>query len=375
MKILIAANYSSVYGGNFIPAVKEFARYCRIKGDEVGFAFPIGAQNREWCVDLKKEYPIYYIGNQGNSIEAKKLNQYIKIDQYDSLYVHFSLGLVFQLSLLNPNLTIVRHTHTDMGEASTLKTKIKMWLKRNIFYPRMAHIYVSKRLQSMEGMANKSNSLFLSNALVDNRFDLDKLPAYRAELRQKFAISDRDRVILMFGWHIKVKGVDIALRAFEKILHKKPMTVLFIVMDEKVGNDFAKKYVSSETLKHVFFLPPMQKIEKYYAASDIFLSSSRSEGFPYSILEALYFGKYVVTSSLDAVQWALKYKSVLGFESENIDDCVRKMCTTIEKTYMDIDSIGQREVEKQVRAEYSIEKWNEAVYEVLEKQYRKINQK
>ena len=38
----------------------------------------------------------------------------------------------------------------------------------------------------------------------------------------------RRKVILMFGWHIRVKGVDIALKAFEKVIQKEPKTTLFI---------------------------------------------------------------------------------------------------------------------------------------------------
>ena len=69
------------------------------------------------------------------------------------------------------------------------------------------------------------------------------------------------KVILMFGWHIRVKGVDIALKAFEKVIQKEPKTTLFIVLDENMSNDFAKEYASSETLSHVIFLPPTQNIE------------------------------------------------------------------------------------------------------------------
>lgn len=376
MKVLIAAKYSSVYGGNFIPSVESFAKYCKAKGDEIGFAFPAEAKKRQWCINLGKKYPVYFIENHKNITEAKKMNQYIKSQQYDCLYVHFSLGLVFPLSLMNPSLAIVRHTHTDMGEVPTLKSKIRMWLKRSIFYSRMSHIYVSKRLQAIEKMESKKNSCFLPNALAVSRFSMDKFPEYRTEMRHELHISDDDKVILMFGWHIKVKGVDIALQAFEKVIQREPKSRLLIVLGENMSSDFAMKYVTPETLEHVCFLPPTQDIERYHATADIFLSSSRSEGFSYSIMEALYFGRYVVTSNLEAVQWSLKYKTVSAFESENVDDCAQKLCNVIERAYANPDSHEQDETQERLNEDYSIEKWDEAVYGVLKNQYqRKVKQR
>ena len=180
----------------------------------------------------------------------------------------------------------------------------------------------------------------------------------------------------MFGWHIKVKGVDIALQAFEKVIQREPKTRLLIVLCENMSSDFAMKYATSETLKHVCFLPPTQDIERYHAAADIFLSSSRSEGFSYSIMEALYFGRYVVTSNLEAVQWSLKYKTVSAFESENVDDCAQKLCNAIKRGYENPDGHEQGETQERLNEDYSIEKWDAAVYSVLKNQYqRKVKQR
>lgn len=370
MKILIAAKYASVYEGNFIPSVKSFAEYCKKNGDTVGFALPIEAEKREWCLNLKKKYPVYFIGNESNFAEAKKINQYIKCNGFNCLYTHFSLGLVFPLSICNRQLAIVRHTHTDMGGRTTLKTRLRMWIKRKLFYSKMAHIYVSERLQCMEGMQNKKNSFFLPNALVADRFELGKMPDYRHKLREKYNIPHNAIIVLMFGWHILVKGVDIALMSFAKTLKKEPNTFLFVVLGENDNEDFAKKYVDVATLSHVKFLKPVQNIEMYHAAADIFLSSSRSEGFSYSIMEALYLGESVVTSDLSAVQWALRYDTVLKFESENVDDCAEKLCTCIEK--MSSNKKDRRKVSEQLLQDYSIEKWNDNVYEIIKRQYEKI---
>lgn len=134
----------------------------------------------------------------------------------------------------------------------------------------------------------------------------------------------------MFGWHTQVKGVDIALKAFKDLLHQHPNAHLLLVTSSAQGEDgtrkIAREFVDDDTLSKVIFLPPSQEVEKYHAAADIFLSSSRSEGFSYSILEALYLGELVVSSDLDGVQWA-KNIGQLSFFHPKIFSYVQKCLT------------------------------------------------
>ena len=376
MKILILTNYASVYGGNFIPSVEAFAQYSIDKGEEVGFALDIKAKERIWCKSIQEKYPIYFVKNRGSRKDAKELNQYIKENGYDCVYSHFSyFYITCILCLINPYLAIVCHKHTDIGSELTLKRKIRLAIKKRIFYRNMSLIFVSERLRKFELMEGKANSYWLPNALVTTRFQKTKRKIYRQELRSNLGISLDDPVVLMFGWHTQVKGVDIALKAFKDLLHQHPNAHLLLVTSSAQGENgtrkIAREFVDDDTLSKVIFLPPSQEVEKYHAAADIFLSSSRSEGFSYSILEALYLGELVVSSDLDGVQWAKKYRTVEFFPSEDIQLCSKML----DKSIKNITAKQSDIIETSIRVEndYGISEWVEKVYRIISLQWQKKN--
>lgn len=376
MKILILTNYASVYGGNFIPSMEAFAQYSIDKGNEVGFALDIKAKERIWCKSIQEKYPIYFVKNKGSRKDAKELNQYIKENGYDCVYSHFSyFYIACILCLINPHLAVVCHKHTDIGSELTLKRKIRLAIKKRIFYRNMSLIFVSERLRKFELMEGKANSYWLPNALVTTRFQKTKREIYRQELRSNLGINLDDPVVLMFGWHTQVKGVDIALKAFKDLLHQHPNAHLLLVTSSAQGEDgtrkIAREFVDDDTLSKVIFLPPSQEVEKYHAAADIFLSSSRSEGFSYSILEALYLGELVVSSDLDGVQWAKKYRTVEFFPSEDIQLCSKMLDKSINNiTAKQSDII---ETSMRVENDYGISEWVEKVYRILSLQWQKKN--
>ena len=376
MKILILTNYASVYGGNFIPSMEAFAQYSIDKGNEVGFALDIKAKERIWCKSIQEKYPIYFVKNKGSRKDAKELNQYIKENGYDCVYSHFSyFYIACILCMINPHLAVVCHKHTDIGSELTLKRKIRLAIKKRIFYRNMSLIFVSERLRKFELMEGKANSYWLPNALVTTRFQKTKRETFRQELRSNLGIRLNDPVVLMFGWHTQVKGVDIALKAFKDLLHQHPNAHLLLVTSSAQGEDgtrkIAREFVDDDTLSKVIFLPPSQEVEKYHAAADIFLSSSRSEGFSYSNLEALYLGELVVSSDLDGVQWAKKYRTVEFFPSEDIQLCSKMLDKSINNiTAKQSDII---ETSMRVENDYEISEWVEKVYRILSLQWQKKN--
>jgi glycosyltransferase involved in cell wall biosynthesis len=248
-------------------------------------------------------------------------------------------------------------------------------VKKNVFYKNMSLIFVSEKLRKYEFMENEKNSYWLPNALVTTRFKKENREAYRRELRSILGIGLDDPVILMFGWHTQVKGVDIALKAFEDLLHQHPNAHLLLVTSSAQGESgtrkIAEEFVDEDTLSKVIFLPPSQEVEKYHDVADIFLSSSRSEGFSYSILEALYLGELVVSSDLDGVQWAKKYKTVEFFPSENIRLCSEKLDKSIK--YIGESKSDIVDISMQVENDYQINEWAKKVYQIISSQWLKKN--
>ena len=112
-------------------------------------------------------------------------------------------------------------------------------------------------------------------------------------------IKSDDFVFLLLGRLIKVKGVDVAIKAFGQL--KYPLAKFLIVGD---GPELInlKKLVKKMFLEEkVFFLPKTSMPENYFSISDAFLMTSSYESFGQTILEAMSSELPVVGFKSDGV--------------------------------------------------------------------------
>ena len=105
----------------------------------------------------------------------------------------------------------------------------------------------------------------------------------------------------------------------------------------------------------------------YYHAVDAYLNSSRTEGFCYSSIEAIYCGDQVIQS--DIPQNRLDIPGTLIFESENVEQLTAKLmefsrdsrhATTLQRDY--------------VLKQYSIDSWVSGIMEVFDNEKKKSNE-
>ena len=111
----------------------------------------------------------------------------------------------------------------------------------------------------------------------------------------------------------------------------------------------------------IIFAEQRERVQDYYYACDIFLSSSRSEGFSYSILEALYFNKYVVSSNLSAVLWCEEYENTYLFKNGDDIDCANKIRIALNDYQSNICVNSSESIIKK----YNIDEWADLVSSIL----------
>ena len=111
----------------------------------------------------------------------------------------------------------------------------------------------------------------------------------------------------------------------------------------------------------ILYLPPTEEIGRYHEASDIMLSSSRSETFSYSVLEALWFGKRCVISDIPGTEWASSYPSVSVFRSGDPVSCSEALLSSSAEAGPDIEIIRRT-----IYADYALEDWTKQVLSVYD---------
>jgi len=184
------------------------------------------------------------------------------------------------------------------------------------------------------------------SVVVPNGIDPTAVPDHVPPelLHNRFPLLKNKRVFLFLGRLDPVtKGLDLLLEAFA--VARNPDTALVLVGPDWHGNlARLKKQVWRLSLnEQVVFVGPVYGQEKWscLAGADVFVHPSRSEGFSFSVLEALAIGKPVLVSQ--AADPGDIRDSGAGITVEpQVDQIVEALRTFANFSSTDLNRMGQR---------------------------------
>jgi len=107
--------------------------------------------------------------------------------------------------------------------------------------------------------------------------------------------SIKEKIILSIGRLSHQKGYDLLLEAFSMVNNKHPDWRLRIVGDDFGEKDKLIEIAERLKISNFEMLPANRNVEKFYTSASLFVLSSRYEGLPMVLLEALGFGLPIVS--------------------------------------------------------------------------------
>lgn len=153
---------------------------------------------------------------------------------------------------------------------------------------------------------------FMRDDLIKSyKINPNKVRTIRNIIDYRFILSNSDKFIpvelhpnnyniVAAGALYSVKGFDLLIEAIAPIVKSNPLLRLYILGDERYEEGY--KNFLDETIKkynleqHVHLLGHRSNPYPYFRAADLFVMSSRKEGFPNVVLEALGLGTPVVAT-------------------------------------------------------------------------------
>jgi glycosyltransferase involved in cell wall biosynthesis len=363
-KLLFLCSYAAPYGGNFIPSLLALDVELGRHGIKCAYAFPTEAEGRPWIAQLKAAgKDVLCIDFHLAKLKfVKELEAITTAKQISIIYAHFTSVLPLEIfANLHREIRVFIHIHSDFSAG---KKSLKQTVHQFLLYRVLSrHVYFFSVSPAFVEYNTKRVSL-IPNGLAKNRLACEHEGG--ASIRKRYQVADGEILCEIFGWSQVVKGVDIAVNAIKLLNERNNVPVkLAIVCGATAPVEHMKKWIAEHTEcsgnePYLLYFEPCEDVFSYHEAADILLSASRSEGFPYSILEMLSLGKRCVISNISGTEWAKKYETTFSFATEDVDSCVAAILQAIEYGCQKNMRVAQ-----QVNSEYSIERWVEEIAEKL----------
>jgi len=140
----------------------------------------------------------------------------------------------------------------------------------------------------------------IPNGIVLDRFSPR---GRRAEVRRELGLPDTAPVVVSVGHITSVKGADVLLEATPRILEEVPEAKVLLVGGGPEAEEAAlRRRVQELGLEGCFvFAGHRSDVPDMLEASDVFALSSRSEGQPNALIEAMAMGLACVSTSVGGV--------------------------------------------------------------------------
>lgn len=298
MKILYAASTWQHLLHFHIPYLK----YLREQGHTVHVAAggepkPITEADRLIELPLQKR-----MASLKNFRAARSLAKIMDWEQYDLIAVHTSLAAFFvrlaaRMCESDCPLCNTVHGYLFDAQSSFLKRTIMLWAEKL-----MASVTDTVVVMAQEDfeIAQKNKLYtrqlkFIRGMGVDfTRYPPVTLPA-RLEARQQLKYTSNDFLLVFAGEFSARKNQQMLIRAMAQL----PLQVKLILLGNGAELPACRSMAAELGVSsRILFAGYQQNTSFYYAAADLCVSSSRSEGLPFNLMEAMGMGLPVVATAV-----------------------------------------------------------------------------
>ncbi|HVI42643.1 MAG TPA: glycosyltransferase family 4 protein [Anaerovoracaceae bacterium] len=288
----------------------------------------------------------------------------LKEEKFDVISSHATLaGIVTRLAVMmtGKDKRRVKVFHTAHGYLFQDDMSLKKWA---YLLPEMICAKVTDVLMVMNHedldiakkykLCKEDNRIYYINGMG---IDLSRFQPRRATAEQKnaFGIAENDFVFVYAAEFSRRKNHELLLRGFAKAIEK----IKELENNNELGNNHEPPAdLSSDRLKlvlagdgvlldemkalaielgiadRVIFLGYTRNVDELYPCCDVSITTSRSEGLPFNVMEAMACGLPVIVSDIKGHKELVGHgENGLLFESENMDELADQMV----KIYLDAE--------------------------------------
>ncbi|MBI5237013.1 MAG: glycosyltransferase [Deltaproteobacteria bacterium] len=148
--------------------------------------------------------------------------------------------------------------------------------------------------RNISGFIPRKKAGALSNAVrkpANTRF-------CRKDLLMRFKIKEESKIVVSFGRLTRLKGFDLLIDAFRRVVIAVPEAVLIIGGDGEEMSRLSESVASAGLGESIRLAGLVREVYGVLASCDLYVNSSRWEGLPMTLLEAIAHGKPMVATDV-----------------------------------------------------------------------------
>lgn len=317
--------------GDIIEKSKNKCKYS-IKGDKFMRSILFTASTYSHIINFHIPY-IQEFKRQGFKVDVACGGKQMEIPQADEV-IHISFeksitspknfkSVIELYNLIKKNNYTIISCHTSLAAFFTRLSVIGM--KKRPLVVNTAHGYLFNELESKnknmilssaEKMVASVTDLLMTMNEWDTRYaKKHKLGKYISEIKgmglntnklQKHTQEEinnlRKQLDIVEDKFILIYAAEFSKRKSQQVLIDAmaylPEDIVLVLAGEGVLYQQCKNYADKLGLSNRIYFPGQVKMSLYYSVADLAVSSSKSEGLPFNIMEAMYYGLPIVASRI-----------------------------------------------------------------------------
>ncbi len=255
----------------------------------------VGEGKGELYDRITDTFPLISLNKKGVKFAFLTAYKWIKKEKPDYVFsslVHTSLLILILSCFLNFKSVVRIPSMPSNKLYKTLKSKFLILLER-ILYNRATIIITqtdAMRIEAIRTYNLKKEKVFT----LINPLDREFIDLKAKDIDSPFKHSNSLK-ILAIGSVIHIKGFDVLINAFKDFLMSFPNANLYIL--GRLEGEYAKKIqLIADSCDNVHLEGFIPNPYPYIKNCDIFVLSSRMEGLPNVLLEALYFKRKIIAT-------------------------------------------------------------------------------
>ena len=334
-KILFVATVDSHIRSFHLPYLKMM----HDKGWEVHVA--TNGKEEFPCCDKKHTIRMERSPFKPNNLKAiKQMKKLLKKEHFDIIHCHTPMGsVVTRMAAKEARKNGTRVIYTAHGFHFYTGAPLINWL---LFYP--VEKYLAKYTDTIVTINkedyNRAKKKFSKRChdiqyvhgvgIDPKKFDFKMTAKEKHDLRASLGLKDDDFVMIFPARLDKNKNQGFLIKCMPELIKENPKIHLLLPGQDELNGEYQKLAARLNVDNNVHFLGIRNDIPKLLKVSNIAVSSSKREGLPVNIIEAIYSHKYIVAANCRGIKDIIKTEengSIITSSKDYISEITKQMNT------------------------------------------------